>query len=357
MNFWRSKQDFQSHLLATASRSRRYGHLAINFLVVLSSAMLISSDNIATAKEITLVVLAGQSNAAGAGSFSSKEPDAFDPNAPFWVPAAADNAVLFSFRGNNRGINFSGNPDVTSGTSPSLRMGLVGQTQVPPNDSPNRFPDVFIGSEVGIARGLYDPVLSPDVAIVKVAYGGTAIASWQKGSSAGFFSALQNRVNAAKSELQGLGYTNVNVDGFFWQQGESDASSSSNANAYQSRLQTLLNDFRTDIGDSNTKVVLGGILNSFTFSSTINGAMQAIDVADPKTQWFPTSDLPLANTADQIHFNYNGILEMGNRFATNYNILSIPEPSTWGFVAIFIAAMAMLYRIKGMRHRRGFEGS
>jgi hypothetical protein len=291
------------------------------------------------AGDITLIVLAGQSNAEGSGSFAGVEADAYDPASPYWIPAAADNAVLFSYQENNRGIAYNGYADITSGSSPSLRTGLVGQTQVLPNDSPNRFPDVFIGSEVGIARGLYNSISSPNVAIVKVAYGGTKIADWQKGASAGFFNMMKTRVASAKSELASRGFTNVNVNGFFWQQGESDAGNSTYAGAYQSRLQTLINDFRTDIGTSNTKVVLGGILNSFAYSSTVNGAMQAIDNGDPKTAWFATSDLPLANTADGIHFNYAGQLEMGTRFANKFMLLNVPEPSVFALMGSAILGL------------------
>jgi hypothetical protein len=151
-------------------------------------------------------------------------------------------------------------------------------------------------------------------------------------------------VNAAKNELQSLGFTNVNVDGFFWQQGESDANSSTNANAYQGRLQTLINDFRAEIGTADTKVVLGGILASkFSFGSTINTAMQAVDAADPKTAWFSTSDLSIANTADGIHFSFAGQLEMGTRFATKFNQLNAPEPGAMCLLMLSVIGGSVIF--------------
>jgi hypothetical protein len=347
------KQYFRSntycHIFGSAEQVRR-----ISRRVMIAFLFLAAIPKNGLAATVTLIVLAGQSNAEGSGSFAGKESDAFDPNASYWVPAAADNAVLFSFQENNRGINFNGVPDITSGSSPTFRTGLIGQTQVPPNDNPNRFPDVFIGPEVGIARSLYDPVSSPHVAIVKVAYGGTQIASWQKGHSSGLFNMLKSRVAAAKAELQAKGFTDVSVDGFFWQQGESD-SSASNAAAYQSRLQTLINDFRADIGTSNTKVVLGGILNSIANASTINAAMQVVADSnpnptidsDPNTVWFSTNDLSLANTADGIHFSYAGALEMGTRFANDFKLLSTPEPGSVSLLMIGVG-------LAGLRNGRRF---
>lgn len=299
------------------------------------------------AKSITLVVLAGQSNAVGSGSFAGEPPDGFDQGASYWVPSAADQAVLFSFQMNNSGIN-AVNPntgfvvsDTTSGSSPSLRTGLTGQDQTW-KDAAKQFPDVYIGPEVGIARGLYDPISSPDVAIVKVAYGGTRIGWWQKGAGNGLFAMLKSRVDAAKGELQNLGFTDVKVDGFFWQQGESDATNSGRASAYQGQLQALIDDFRTDIGTSDTKVVLGGILtNKFSFGSTINAAMQAVAAVESNTAWFSTDDLSIANTDDGIHFDYDGVLEMGTRFASHFEQLSVPEPSGASFLVTAAIVMGL----------------
>jgi hypothetical protein len=186
------------------------------------------------------------------------------------------------------------------------------------------------------------------MAIVKVTYGGTAISSWQKGASAGFFSVMQGRVAAAQAELLNMGFADVNVDAFFWQQGESDSSASNAAN-YQTRLQTLINDFRSTIGTSNTKVVIGGVLNSIANSSLINGAGQTIADSNssptidsnPTVSWFATNDLPLANTSDGIHFNYNGALEMGNRFAANYKQMTVPEPGTYGAVIFVLVVLGI----------------
>jgi hypothetical protein len=306
-------------------------------------------------KSVTLVVLAGQSNAVGSGSYAAKPPEnAFDPNSSYWIPSTADQSVRFSFQVNNAGIN-AVNPatgqvvvDSTSGTSPSLRLGLVGQDQ-PWKDPAKRFPDLVIGPEVGIARGLYDPISSPDVAIVKVTYGATRIESWQKGATAGLFTMMKNRVELAKVELQNMGFSDVKVNAFFWQQGESDAGSSSRAAAYQGRMQTLINDFRSNIGTPDTKVVLGGILtNKFAFASTINAAMKTIADSDPKTAWFSTDDLGIANTADQFHFSYNGVLGMGSRFASNYVQMSVPEPAA---VCLAVMGLALMGRRRDTSNR------
>lgn len=105
-----------------------------------------------------------------------------------------------------------------------------------------------------------DPVLSAtsgNFAIDQVALLGWAQPAWLNLGS-DLYAWYKRNVKKALDDLtsQGIAYS---VEGFFWMQGESDASNAITAPAYQQSLSTFVSRVRNDLGKSNLPFVYGMI--------------------------------------------------------------------------------------------------
>ncbi|KNA05492.1 hypothetical protein SOVF_189720 [Spinacia oleracea] len=84
------------------------------------------------------------------------------------------------------------------------------------------------------------------VGLVPCAIGGTKIIQWGKGSN------LYNQlVTRAKAAVQGGG----RIRGVLWYQGESDTTNIQDANAYRGRMETLVANLRSDLGEPSLLII------------------------------------------------------------------------------------------------------
>ena len=120
--------------------------------------------------------------------------------------------------------------------------------------------DIFFGPELGIANTISDSVSKNNpVHLIKCAFSGSGFekndgATWkaredeslteEQNASKSLYYLLKRYTNNCLQAIEESGYTPV-IRGFIWHQGESDTGNSN----YQTQMETLIKDFRTDYAD------------------------------------------------------------------------------------------------------------
>jgi hypothetical protein len=127
-----------------------------------------------------------------------------------------------------------------------------------------------MGAEVGMASYLSEKYYNngKTAGIIKFAHGGTSLFSYTgaenaasgnwvspsyaqalgvewTGLTGGLYRGLLEQIERSVAQLEGLGYTEVNIKGVFWMQGESDRGDPAE---YEVALKYFINDLRTDLG-------------------------------------------------------------------------------------------------------------
>ena len=121
--------------------------------------------------------------------------------------------------------------------------------------------------------------------------------------------------------------TETEIAGFFWMQGETDASTTDTANRYRTNLTQFLQHVRSDLGKTNLPVVFGRISNStntlMAYRSMVRLAQANVDAADANAVMVDTDDLPLSAT-ENIHYTDASLKVLGQRFARAWLSLGLP---------------------------------
>jgi hypothetical protein len=179
---------------------------------------------------LTIVVVAGQSNALGYQSYvvdPKTRKDVFTDG----TGTVADRRVLLTW-------DESGVP---GGALPPVSL-----------DTPQRLsgaPSPVFGPEVGLARYLFTHG-HRNLLIVKVAFSGSSLAAdWVPGAAD--YKAMVRAVGGATLWASEHGWRPV-VSGFYWMQGETDAMTASTAETYGANLKAFIGNARRSIGMSST---------------------------------------------------------------------------------------------------------
>ena len=265
-------------------------------LFILSSLFLYADESSSPAeKSIDLFILAGQSNAQGwqgDGKAYPADPEGLDSAIPlYWI---------------SPGISDSGKE----------------WTHLKPQDG--RFPSGHFGLEVTFARNLErerrQGYRSSNTAIFKYTLGSTSIATfWKTPGEGGHYDKMLIELKSSIELLEKEG-SKVNVAGFIWIQGESDAQTPEMAEAYGDRLQSIINDLRKSLGECQLPVILGVDEQHPWVKKNIQVLEAQIEIAkaDPFTQ--TTSLIGLAK-ADSTHLTPEGLMEQGQRVVTIYHLI------------------------------------
>ena len=204
-------------------------------------------------------------------------------------------------------------------------------------------PELSFGASIAEATGT-----SNRIAIIKVSRGGTNLRNdWRVNSTVntgpdgpeGFlYRALLEEVNDRLADLRADGST-ANVKGFIWHQGESDRVNG--VDEYVERYIQFVESVRDEFGE-NIPFVLGEISRDLNAIETFNAniAQLAADSAnnnpDVPSGIFLVSSLGLETErsldpnnldTDAIHFNANGQLELGQRYALSIGNAIAPTPT------------------------------
>ena len=205
-----------------------------------------------TRKKVRVFVLAGQSNMQGYGAINNP------PNAPGTLTDVIqkDSTGAWSHIGSPNNWRTLDNAylyfERDGGTIKSKIT--VGQ---------GAYADL-IGPELAFAHQL-DEYYNDPVLIIKTAWGGKSLAVDFRPPSAGgttgdFYEAMIATVKSVSENLSGefpeLGTSDYEISGFAWFQGWNDGASDDYLNEYESNLQHLVNDIRSDLGKPALPVVI-----------------------------------------------------------------------------------------------------
>jgi len=229
-----------------------------------------------------LAIIAGQSNATGRGLISASH---------FTANETVTNAQIF----NSSGFSWA-----------TLQAGVNNAA----------YTTSHLGLEMNLAKK-FTTLSGRALQIVKVTADGVPITSWDTSNSN--FINLQTAIKRAKWALEDDGYV---VSPFFvWYQGESDAQTTSDANAYASRLQTFLNNVTATQGFEQMPSYIVQIAQSpvYTDTATVQNAELTTAMTVPYSsyvKYVETADI--AVNTDQNHIDAQSLDALGERIARRY---------------------------------------
>ncbi len=246
---------------------------------------------------VDVYLIMGQSNGVGAGTVSSI--DNYDQSL-----ASPFSNVLFAGRTSQQ--NWSTNPTFL-GWGP-LRARV-------PNTN-----DGF-GCELSFGRRLYNhtPIYRNNhrkLAIIKSAVGSTTLLprpgkqSWDQVLSTHSINYINGRIN----HLKNIGYTNIQIKGLIWIQGESDVVNHPHLlNQYPTKMVQLVNKIHNRMqGTQNMQVVMVGLNQSA-------GAWKSNATKLANLKKFNRKLYDLANSKPNYHYVSANKLEMINNTNVHYN--------------------------------------
>lgn len=167
------------------------------------------------------------------------------------------------------------------------------------------------GPEVNFAHQLARVFPKDRITLIKVAAGGTPITQWMPGTRN--YRAILTQVQHA------LGFSNNRVDAILWMQGESDATTPHRANRYDGDLKRIISQLRSDLRSPHSLFMIGEVnplAQRFPHVHTVRAKQRLVHNQVPNTQLIPTGGL--SKNSDQLHYDTNGQLQLGNRFASAY---------------------------------------
>jgi hypothetical protein len=155
---------------------------------------------------------------------------------------------------------------------------------------------------------------SVSILLLPSAIGGSSISQWLGDSS---YRGVRLLTNA--SQLLQIGKRYGAIKGILWHQGETDALTLERIRAYNTRLKTLADTFRTIAGNDRLPLLIGE-LGSFSADhdrwEEINIRIRSVAAGDSRMHVVPTGDLN--HKGDSVHFDSNSLRLMGKRFAEKY---------------------------------------
>ena len=155
---------------------------------------------------------------------------------------------------------------------------------------------------------------SVSILLLPSAIGGSSISQWLGDS---LYRGVRLMSNAAK--LIKIGAQHGIIKGILWHQGETDALRPERIEAYEMRLRTLADTFRT-IADNKHLPLIAGELGSFSADrerwEEINIRIRSVAVGDSHIHAVPTADL--THKGDSVHFDSKSLRMLGTRFAETY---------------------------------------
>jgi len=252
-----------------------------------------------SAPEIEVYILAGQSNGDGR-SFNTEFDDSY--------LEAFDNTLLYTDRYSTQSSTL---PTKTWSTLQPGSSGAAARS----------------GPELSLGRKLYENRINPDatIAIIKITEGATSLhTNWVAGGDntttgdGTHYTTLQNSVATALTELA-ADYPDhdIQLQGFFWVQGENDARSSF-YNNYGSLLSTFCQDVRltfdapelpihiAQLSDNQTAITSAGL-------STVQLAQATIAANLDHTYAIDTNQVTVRD--DFLHYDANGLILLGELLA------------------------------------------
>ncbi|YCM42090.1 sulfatase-like hydrolase/transferase [Verrucomicrobiaceae bacterium 227] len=244
---------------------------------ILTSLLL---TGILPATEIDVILLAGQSNAAGRADAAQLTANEADSGVEYFYHVTSGSGVDFSSGG---------------------------------DFAPLAAVDNLFGPEFGLARQLKNDHEITNLAIIKRARGATnLVEDWSPGGS--MYDPFIADCLTALNLITARGDT-FKILGLAWHQGERDGVQGRTTAQYQADLHAFLANVRQDLHETypdadfeNLKFAIGEVASK----PEISVAQQRVSDLDGGARFVPTADL---NLFDGLHFDDTGQLTMGERMA------------------------------------------
>lgn len=202
------------------------------------------------------------------------------------------------------------------------------------------------GPEIGFAKTMTDSLQGRQIAILKYAVGGTGIArssdyndyipslkgyndkgiNWhypEPGRPTGIlYENLMQNIRQAMDSLK-KEYRHCVIRGFIWMQGEHEAGiSRTMASDYKDLLFHFFNSVRKDLKQPKLPVVIGEVnMNTWAFGDLGRQRQAEYCAMDPRSKLVTTTDLTRNGNGDTAHFDTEGMLLLGRRFAKQMLLL------------------------------------
>lgn len=152
------------------------------------------------------------------------------------------------------------------------------------------------------------------IGVVHNARGATGITQWQKNyQGEDDFNLYEEAVKRAKIAL--ALNPGSKVKGIIWHQGESD-NSKPKSDMYMQRLQQLVQDLRTDLGDSNIAFIAGEVGKWRNRGLGVNPVIRQVKENIPHSEWVSSDGLTSLNLEkNDPHFDTYSQRTFGGRYA------------------------------------------
>ncbi len=180
-----------------------------------------------------------------------------------------------------------------------------------PAAHPLHFDKTIAGVGLGLpfAEAMAKAQQGVTIGLIPCAVGGTPLSRWSKGGDL-----YQNAVRRAKAAL-----LHGELKGILWHQGESDSGSDDTANSYAQRLEKMIADLRAELNAPDVPFVAGELGVFFVENSgrpgtqTVNNALKDLPKSVKGTA--TASAQGLDHKGDKVHFNREGLITFGQRYA------------------------------------------
>lgn len=172
--------------------------------------------------------------------------------------------------------------------------------------------DAYFGPEVSFAHAVAKALPNDQHIIIKYVASGSYIEQWA--NTQPLFKGMIRQIELLKK------HNNLppTIDAMIWMQGESDCRSSDLANAYGHRLKQFILNTRQTLQSPNSLFIIGAVSPQnvgFPAMKQVRQKQQETHQTTANTRYVETLDL---ETFDNTHFNTNGLIELGKRFAKAY---------------------------------------
>ncbi|MDU0354001.1 sialate O-acetylesterase [Paraglaciecola aquimarina] len=271
----------------------------------------------AESAQVQVILMAGQSNMAGAGNF-----DALDPKTKARLRQLGDQITIVTKR---QSIQATNKQLFTESKYHLKKYGF----------------ERTFGPELAMLLTLTATHPEQRYLVIKTAYGGTSLhGAWnpnwsqdkaQAAEQGAYKQSLKLFAEHIQQIQQTLAYltqqgTNYRLLGLGWLQGENDTNSALKAMHYKQNLQNLVAAYRTQLAQPELKVVVAQInMQAKKYpegTNLVRTAQQQAADADPFIRLLPTSldpswiDYP--KHFDNVHYNTKGQINMGKTFASAF---------------------------------------
>lgn len=246
---------------------------------------------------LKVFIMAGQSNMAGCDDVRNVD--------PMWTGQIDDVKMYW---GNSASPGFE-----------SLQTGTSG---APCSDEAPQF---YFGPEISFGSDMSIVFPEDDIVIIKFAVGGSDMFSQWTTPTREFpnggvlWNELKFTIDAALAQLTEMGYQ-YDIAGFLWMQGESDCDKRYRARKYAGNLTKFIASMRIHLGQPNMPFILGRIRDAGQpHTEMVREAQVYVAGNIPNVYWFDTDDLGML--PDGIHYDEEGMIELGHRFADIVQLL------------------------------------